>query len=67
LTRLLPPNRRAEFDFRSLVSPDPETELTLILAEIAGGLLTVDEGRRLINMPPLPKAGEQKGDSPEEV
>ncbi|WP_082680753.1 phage portal protein [Mycolicibacterium novocastrense] len=66
LTRLLPPGKRAEFDFRSLVSPDPETEITLILAEIAGGLLTVDEGRRLINLPPHPKDAQQKGDTPEQ-
>lgn len=54
LTRLLPPNRKAEFDFRSLVSPDPETEIKLILEQIAGGLLSTDEGRQMLNRKPLP-------------
>lgn len=54
LSRLLPPNRKAEFDFRSLVSPDPETEIKLLLEQIAGGLLSIDEGRQILNRKPLP-------------
>lgn len=56
LTRLLPPNRKAEFDFRSLISPDPETEIRLLLDQVSGGLLSVDEARQILNRAPLPKA-----------
>ena len=55
LTRLLAPNHKAEFDFRSLVSPDPETEIRLLLDQTAGGLLSLDEARAILNRPPLPK------------
>lgn len=54
LSRLLPPNRKAEFDFRSLVSPDPETEIKLLLEQVAGKLLSVDEARQILNRKPLP-------------
>lgn len=56
LSRLLPPNRKAEFDFRSLVSPDPETEIKLLLEQVAGNLLSVDEARQILNRKPLPEA-----------
>ena len=56
LTRLLPPNLKAEFDFRSLVSPDPETEIKLLIEQRDAGILTTDEVRAILNRPPLPKA-----------
>jgi HK97 family phage portal protein len=56
LTRLLPPNRKAEFDFRSLVSPDPETEINLLIAQVEAGLLSHDEARAILNRAPLPEA-----------
>ena len=56
LTRLLPPDRKAEFDFRSLISPDPETEIRLLLDQVAGGLLSRDEARAILNRAPLPEA-----------
>lgn len=55
LSRLLPPNRKAEFDFRSLVSPDPETEIELLIKQVDAGLLSDDEARQMLNRPPLPK------------
>lgn len=57
LTRVLladAPNRKAEFDFRSLVSPDPETEINLLIAQVAAGLLTNAEARAILNRAPLP-------------
>ena len=54
LTRLLSPNLKAEFDFRSLVSPDPETEIRLLIDQVAGGLLSHDEARQILNRAPLP-------------
>ena len=55
LSRLLSPNRKAEFDFRSLVSPDPETEIKLLIDQVNAGLLLEDEARQILNRPPLPK------------
>jgi HK97 family phage portal protein len=60
LTRLLPPNRKAEFDFRSLVSPDPETEINLLIAQVEAGLLTNAEARAILNRPPLPDSQGQE-------
>ncbi|GFG49452.1 phage portal protein [Mycolicibacterium agri] len=57
LTRLLPANRKAEFDFRSLVSPDPETEIRLLIDQVASGLLSLDEARAILNRKPLEKGG----------
>ena len=58
LSRLLPPNRKAEFDFRSLVSPDPETEINLLIAQVQAGLLSDDEARAMLNRAPLPQTPE---------
>jgi len=60
LTRLLPPDRKAEFDFRSLVSPDPETEINLLIAQVEAGLLTNAEARAILNRAPLPEAPQQE-------
>lgn len=60
LTRLLPEGLKAEFDFRSLVSPDPETEIRLLLDQVAGGLLSVDEARAILNRAPLPEQPQQE-------
>lgn len=53
LTRLLPANQKAEFDFRSLVSPDPETEIELLVKQTGKPILTVNEARRILNLPPI--------------
>lgn len=58
LTRLLPTGRKAEFDFRSLVSPDPETEIKLLIEQVNAGLLSHDEARQILNRAPLPQAPE---------
>lgn len=63
LTPLLP-GRKAEFDYRDLLAPDPEVEIRLIIDQVNAGLLSDDEGRALLNRPPLPKA--DKSDPPEE-
>lgn len=56
LSQLLPRGTWAEFDFAGLERANPEDEITLLLAQVAGGLLTVDEARAIRNLPPLPKA-----------
>ncbi|MGB3352689.1 MAG: phage portal protein [Mycobacterium sp.] len=53
LSRLLPPNRKAEFDFTAFVQPDPETEIRLLIEQVNAGLITVNEARRIRNMAPL--------------
>lgn len=58
LSRLLPPSRKVEFDYTAFVQPDPETEITLLIAQVQAGLLTVDEARRIRNLPPHPTPAE---------
>jgi HK97 family phage portal protein len=52
-SRLLPPSRRAQFDYTDYLAPAPEDNIRLILAEINGGLLTPNEGRQILNLAPL--------------
>lgn len=53
LSRLLPAPRFVEFDYSGLLQPSPRESTDNLAAEIAAGLLTVDEARRLLNRPPL--------------
>jgi HK97 family phage portal protein len=53
LSRLLPRGQWVEFDFAGLERANPEDEIRLLLEQIAGGLLTVDEARAIRNLPPL--------------
>lgn len=54
LSRLLPSPRFCEFDFTGFLEPAPEQEIPLLIDQVAAGLLTVDEARKIRNMPPLP-------------
>lgn len=54
-SRLLASPRWAEFDFAGLERPAPDREIELLLAQIQGGLLTVNEARAIRNLPPLPE------------
>lgn len=58
LSRLLPKPRFVEFDFAGLERGTPETEIQLLIAQVQAGLLTVDEARRIRNLPPLPKSSD---------
>lgn len=53
LTTLLPPNRKAEFDYTAFVRPSPEDEIGLLLDQVREGLITPNEARRVRNMPPV--------------
>jgi HK97 family phage portal protein len=53
LSRLRPRPQFAEFDFAGLVAPTPEEEITLLIAQVAGGLITVNEARHIRNMDPI--------------
>lgn len=53
LSWLLPSDRRVEFLYSAFIQPDPETEIRLLLDQIKGGLLTVNEARKIRNLPPI--------------
>jgi HK97 family phage portal protein len=53
LSRLLAMPRFCEFDYAGLLAPTPGEVIQNMKAEIDAGLLTRDEGRRLLNRPPL--------------
>ncbi|MEZ5411040.1 MAG: phage portal protein [Acidimicrobiales bacterium] len=53
ITRLLPDGDKFEFDFSGLERPTPAEEIALLIQQVQGGLLTVNEARRVRNMPPI--------------
>lgn len=53
-SRLLSTNRFIEFDFAGLERPTPAEEIDLLLKQVEGGLLTLNEARAVRNMPPVP-------------
>lgn len=63
LSRLLPAPRFVEFDFAGLEKPTPEQEIDLLLKQIAGGMITVNEARRIRNMDPIEGGDELRGQS----
>jgi HK97 family phage portal protein len=58
LSRLLTGNKKAEFDYTAFVQPDPETEIELLIKQVEAKLLTVNEARKIRNLPPLPGGDE---------
>lgn len=56
LARLTTRPTTVEFDYSGLLQPAPEVEIPLLLQQIDAGLLTVNEARRIRNLPPLPDA-----------
>lgn len=53
VTRLLKGKRIAEFDFKAFVKPSPEDEINLLIAQVNSGLLTLNEARKILNLPSL--------------
>lgn len=53
LSRLVPGSRKVEFDYAQLLAPSPADEITLLLAQVNGGLITPNEARRVRNLPPV--------------
>lgn len=53
VSRLMSGNRRLEFDFAGLERPTPEQEINLLIKQVRGGLMTVNEARAVRNMGPL--------------
>lgn len=56
LSRLLPNKQLVEYDFAGLLQGAPQEELDMLIAQVGAGILTVDEARRIRNLPPLPPA-----------
>jgi len=54
LSTLLRGDRSVAFDFTALERPSPEIEIGLLLQQIAGGLITINEARAIRNLPPIP-------------
>lgn len=54
LTRAIPDRHKAEFDYSGYLKPSPEDEIQLLIQQTNAGLLTVNEARRIRNMPSLP-------------
>jgi len=54
LSMLLTRPTICEFDYAGLLQPAPEVEIPLLISQVAAGLLTMDEARRIRNLPPLP-------------
>lgn len=65
LSRMLARPRFAEFEFAGLERPTPEQEITLLIQQVEAGLLTVNEARRIRNLPPVPGGDVLRGASPE--
>lgn len=53
LSRLLPKPRYCKFDYSGLLRPTPGEEVNLLLAQVNGGLITVNEARDVLNRPPI--------------
>jgi HK97 family phage portal protein len=56
LSRRLPSEQFVEFDYKGLLQGTPAQEIELLLSQVKGGLLTKDEARKILNLPPLTKA-----------
>lgn len=50
----IPAGKSAEFDYAQFIAPSPEDEIGLLIDQVNAGLLTLNEARRVRNMPPLP-------------
>jgi HK97 family phage portal protein len=53
VSRLLPQPRFVEFDFYGTMAGSPKEESDLLLSQINGGFITLNEGRRIKNLPPV--------------
>jgi HK97 family phage portal protein len=53
LSLLLPPTIKAEFDYRALLDPSPEAKIALLLQQTGRPILTVNEARKILNLPPI--------------
>jgi HK97 family phage portal protein len=53
LSRLLPQPRWCEFDFAGLEAGSAKEEISLLMQQVNGGFLTLNEARQIRNLPPV--------------
>ncbi len=53
LSRLVSNPKFVEFDYSGYLKPAPDDEINLLIAQVNSGLLTLNEARKVRNMPPL--------------
>jgi HK97 family phage portal protein len=53
---VLPPGEFVEFDYKGMLQGTPAAEITLLIEQVQGGILTPDEARAILNMRPMPKS-----------
>lgn len=56
LSRVLPDGQFCEFDYKGLLQGTPAQEIELLIKQVEAKLLTLDEARRILNLPPLTAA-----------
>ena len=56
--RLVPYGHRLRFDRKSLLQDDLQTTVDTLAAAVSGGLMTVDEARAYMSLPPVPTPDE---------
>lgn len=67
VTPLLGGARFVEFDFSGLERPDPATEIGLLIQQVDAGLLTLNEARKIRNLPPVVGGDVPRGASPAQL
>ena len=64
----LPAPRYGEFDYTGLLQPTAEEQIPLLIAQLEAGLITLDEARKIQNLPPLgPRPVPEPADEEEAV
>lgn len=66
-SRLLSGTKKCEFDYTAFLQPDPETEIGLLIDQVSAGLLTLNEARKIRNLPPLPGGDEVASDDTDDA
>lgn len=61
LSLLLTRPTSCEFDYKGLLAPAPEVEIPLLIQQLEAGILSVEEIRRMFNLPPLPAGADPLG------
>jgi HK97 family phage portal protein len=60
LKKILPAGQFAEFSYKGLLAGTPNQEIELLIAQVAAGILTVDEAREYLNLGPMPESEKPK-------
>lgn len=53
LSRRLPRDQFVEFDYKGLLQGTPAQEIELLISQVEAGLLTHEEARKVMNLPPV--------------